>query len=127
MFLYLILGAHVVLGLWGAFGFIEYFTGLQVIGPLQNPNFPSGTQFIHWVLATASGFGFLVGYLLKWKHTPTLMVVLYACLTTLCFIETFDFMTKESKYTLFVIEVVEYVAISLYLFQSQRMKTHFKR
>jgi hypothetical protein len=127
LFSKLLLFAHLGLGLWGALGLLEYLTGLSLIIPLQNSNFPPGTQLIHWILAATSGIGFLLGYLKKWKYTPTLMVVLYACLTTLCFIETFDFMTKESRYTLFVIEVIQYIVISLYLFKSQRMLNHFKK
>lgn len=124
-FSFLILIAHALLGIWGLLGFIEYTSGSALIIPLQNPNFPAGMQFIHWVLATGTGFAFLVGYFTRLRQTPFLMIVCYACLTTLCFVETFDFMTKESRYTLFAIEVVEYIVISIFLFQSNRMKGHF--
>ncbi len=124
-FSYLILTVHFALGIWGLLGFIEYLTGHVLIVSLQNPNFPSGTQFLHWVLATTAGFTFLIGYLEKWKHTPYVMAILYCCLSTLCFIETFDFMTKESRYILYAIELVEYIAITLYLFKSKRMRNHF--
>lgn len=124
---YLILIAHFGLCLWGMMGLFEYLTGITVLINLQNANFPTGTQFVHWVLSTSTGLSFLLGYFKKWKFTPFLMVTFYACLTTLCFIETFDFMTKESRYFLFTIEVVEYILISLYLFYSHRMTIHFKK
>ena len=50
----LILAATVMLG-WGLLGFLEYFTGLAPLMPLQNATFPAGTQFIHWLLITLSG------------------------------------------------------------------------
>jgi hypothetical protein len=116
-----------VLAIWGTLGFFEYLTGHALVVPLQNSNFPSGTQFLHWVLATSTGFAFLFGFFKKWKHTPYIMVMLYSCLTTLCFIETFDFMTKESRYGLYATEVAGYVMMSVYLLKSIRMKKHFGR
>ena len=50
----LVLAATVMLG-WGTLGFLEYFTGLAPLVPLQNATFPGGTQFIHWLLITLSG------------------------------------------------------------------------
>lgn len=126
-FSYLILVAASIMSGWGLLGFIELFTGKAVLMPLQNPNFPSGTQLIHWSLITTSGFTYLAGYFTRWRHTPSVMVVIYACLATMCFIQTFDFMTRPDRYTSFVIECVSYTVISLYLFRSQRMRKHFKR
>ncbi len=126
-FSYLILAAALIMSAWGVLGFIEYFTGRAVLLPLQNPNFPSGTQFIHWFLITASGFAYLAGFLSKWKYTPETMMVLFACLATMCFIQTFDFMTRPDRYSSFVIECVYYTITSTYLFRSQRMREHFSR
>ena len=126
-FSYLILAAAVVMSAWGVLGFIEYFSGKALLMPLQNSNFPTGTQFIHWFLITTSGFAYLSGYISRWKHTPQTMVVLYACLATMCFIQTFDFMTRPDRYRSFVVECVNYSIISTYLFRSQRMQEHFRR
>lgn len=125
-FLILSLIAHFFLGIWGGFGLIEYLSG-KTIASLQNPNFPKGTQFIHWVLASSAGFTFVLGYLKKWFLTPFIMVVLYACLATMCFIETFDFMTRESRYTDYFLEVLYYVSISLYLFKSDLLQKRFMK
>ena len=127
VFSYLLLLAGFVMLPWGILGFLEYFTGVAPLAPLQNPTFPRGTQFIHWLLISASGGIYLAGYFTKWKHTPFAMVVIYAMLATLCAVETFDFMTNQGRHGSFVQECVGYIVISVYLFRSQRMRTHFGR
>jgi len=120
----LVLAATVMLG-WGILGFLEYFTGLAPLLPLQNATFPSGTQFVHWLLITLSGCVFLAGYFLRWSYTPLAMIVLYAALATLCAIETFDFMERSSRYADFARECTYYVLISIYLVRSRRMRARF--
>mgnify|MGYP003565801402 CR=1 FL=1 len=127
VFSYLLLLAGVVTLSWGILGFLEYFFGIAPLMPLQNPTFPPGTQFIHWFLITLSGSVYLLGYFFKWKYTPLAMIVIYAMLATMCFIQTFDFMTNPSRYTDFVRECIFYVIISAYLVRSRRMQTHFGR
>ena len=112
---------------WGLAGFIEYLTGVTVVIPLQNENFPPGTQFIHWLLITLSGTVFLFGYFTRWKYTPNAKVVIYACLATMCFIQTFDFMTREDRYISYAIEVTNYIVVSIYLFKSKLMQERFRR
>ena len=120
----LILAASVMFG-WGTLGFLEYFTGLAPLMPLQNATFPDGTQFIHWLLIILSGSVFLIGYFLRWSYTPVAMIVLYAALATLCAIETFDFMENPSRYTDFMRECTYYILISIYLLRSTRMRERF--
>ena len=124
---YLLLLAGLVMLIWGSLGFLEYLTGITPLVPLQNPTFLRGTQFIHWLLISTSGAIYLIGYFVRWKHTPFAMVVIYAMLATLCAVETFDFMTNPGRYGSFISECIAYVGISLYLFRSQRMRSHFGR
>ena len=122
----LILAATVMLG-WGTLGFLEYFTGLAPLLPLQNATFPAGTQFVHWLLITLSGGVFLTGYVLRWSYTPLAMIVLYAALATLCAIETFDFMENPGRHADYAREVIYYILISIYLLRSRRMRERFGR
>ena len=124
-FSYLLVAAATVMLGWGALGFLEYFTGLAPLVPLQNATFPSGTQFVHWLLITLSGAVFLIGYFLRWRYTPLAMIVLYAALATLCAIETFDFMENPSRYGDFARECTYYILISIYLVRSRRMRERF--
>lgn len=62
----IVLAASVMLG-WGVLGFLEHFTAAAPLIPLQNPTFPTGTQFVHWTLITLSGATFLAGYVLRWR------------------------------------------------------------
>ena len=127
IFSHLLFLAAVVMLSWGILGFLEYFSEIALLMPLQNSTFPPGTQLLHWCLITLSGSVYLLGYLLKWKYTPMAMIVIYAMMATMCFIQTFDFMTNPSRYTDFVRECIYYVIISVYLLRSRRMQTHFGR
>ncbi|MEM9760319.1 MAG: hypothetical protein AAF933_13850 [Pseudomonadota bacterium] len=120
----MVLAFCVMLG-WGVLGFLEYFFGVQLLMPLQNPTFPSGTQFLHWLLVTSSGACFLLGYFLRWKHTPVAMLLFFTALATLCFVETFDFMTNAGRYSDYARECIGYLVMSVYLLRSERMRLHF--
>ncbi len=126
-FSYILVIGAIVMAIWGTLGFVEYFTGQVILLPLQNPTFPAGTQFIHWFLISLSGYIYLFGYFSRWKFTPNVMVVIYACLATMCFIQTFDFMVREDRYISYVREVIYYIIFSIYLFRSKRMQEHFRR
>ncbi|WP_171179980.1 hypothetical protein [Ruegeria sp. HKCCD8929] len=120
----IVIAAAVMLG-WGLLGFLEYFTGLAPLMPLQNPTFPGGTQTVHWVLITLSGATFLAGFFLRWRYTPVAMLVLFASLATMCAIQTFDFLENPDRYRNFAHECINYVVISIYLFRSERMRERF--
>lgn len=124
-FSYLIILASIIMLGWGLLGFLEYFTGLAPLMPLQNATFPSGTQFVHWLVITLSGATFLVGYFSRWSYTPIAMIVLFASLATLCAVQTFDFMENEGRYADFARECAYYVIISIYLIRSKRMRQRF--
>lgn len=125
VFSYLIVIASAVMLGWGLLGFLEYFTRLAPLMPLQNPTFPGGTQVVHWILITLSGATFLAGYFLRWRYTPIAMLVLFASLATMCSIQTFDFMENPDRYRNFAQECVNYIVISVYLFRSKRMRDWF--
>lgn len=55
------------------------------------------------------------------------MVVIYACLATMCFIQTFDFMTRDDRYVSYFKEVTYHVVFTIYLFRSEGMRGHFRR
>ncbi|MEM9328031.1 MAG: hypothetical protein AAGA85_20360 [Bacteroidota bacterium] len=121
---YLLLLVNIGMTLWGVLGFLEYLTGFALI-PLQNPNFPSGTQFMHWLTITASGLIYLLGFITRWRYTPYAMIVSYAMLGTLCTVETFDFMTAEWRYRSYINEIMLYLLLSWYFLQSGFVKRYF--
>lgn len=124
---YILVLSAVGMTVWGLAGFTEYLFGVTIIIPLQNPNFPPGTQFIHWLLISLSGTVLLIGYIKRWRYTPHVTLVIYACLATMCFIQTFDFMTRDGRYRSYAVEVTNYIVASVYLFRSKRMQQRFKR
>ena len=127
LFSCVILLAAVVMFGWGALGMVEYLFQFAPLMPLQNANFPAGTQLIHWILITSSGGVYLAGYATRWRHTPFAMAILFAMLTTLCAVETFDFMTRPDRYAAFTREMIYYILIVVYLHRSKRMRSHFGR
>ena len=120
----LLLGAIGML-VWGLAGFFEYFTGIVPFINLQNAAYPSGVQFVHWLLITVTGGVFLFGYILRWKWTPFAMVLLFSNLAVLCTIQTFDFMSEQWGYSQYFTEVVLYVVHSSFLLFSSISKSHF--
>ncbi|WP_298913161.1 hypothetical protein [uncultured Roseobacter sp.] len=126
-FEYLIVLASVVMLGWGLLGFLEYFTGLAPLMLLQNATFPVGMQTLHWILITASGATFLIGYFLRWSLTPIAMLVMFTALATMCAVQTFDMLESPDRYRNFVQECINYIVISIYLFRSNRMRNRFGR
>ena len=124
-FSYLLIMYSVIMLLWGVLGFLEYFTQEAIIVPLQNPTFPRGTQFIHWLLITLTGATYLYGYSQRWSYTPLAMCLLFGMLATMCFIQTFDFMVAPNRYLRFVTECSMYIGIVVYLLRSSLMQDRF--
>lgn len=117
----------IALAIWGALGLIEYVVPSLAIG-LQNANFPSGLQFIHFAAILATGAIFIGGYVTRWPATPFATIIMYAVLATLCFVETIDFDAFGGGPTRFIpmaIEYVAYVSLSAYLLKSSAMRRRF--
>ncbi|SRR6056297_989785 len=117
--------ASAVLVVWGLAGFFEYFTGITPVIELQNSAYPSGVQFVHWLLITLTGGAFLIGYFTHWSFTPFAMILLYSNLSVLCTIQTFDFMSDQWSYTAYISELIFYFVTSLFLIYSAVSKSHF--
>ena len=125
---YILVFIKCILIIWGILGFIEYFSPSVSFG-LQDPNFPAGTQFLHWFLLVLMGSIFVMGFFGRWKHTPTVTVMMYATLATLCFIETVDFDAFGGGTKRFFImggEYVLYIVLSIYLLRSKQVKAYFQ-
>lgn len=124
---HLLVLVHSVLVGWGFLGLIEYFVPAASLG-FQNANFPAGTQFLHFAAILATGAIFLGGYFKRWRHTPFAVVLMYAVLATLCFIETVDFGAfggGQTRFIIMSIEYVTYLGISIFLFRSTTMRLRF--
>ena len=124
-FEYLIVLASIIMLGWGLLGFMEYMTGLAPLMPLPNATFPIGMQTLHWILITASGATFLIGYVLRWRFTPIAMLVMFTALATMCAVQTFDMLESPDRYRNFVQECINYIVLSIYLFRSKRMRDRF--
>ncbi len=125
VYMTLLLLAAIGMLIWGLAGFFEYFTGIVPGISLQNAAYPSGVQFVHWLLISISGGVFLYGYIARWKWTPIAMVLVYSNLAFLCTIQTFDFMSDQWGYPQYFSEIVLYVIHSLFLLLSPISKARF--
>jgi uncharacterized SAM-binding protein YcdF (DUF218 family) len=88
---------------------------------------------VHPVLAVKVallvGSIFVVGFLLRWRHTPFATITVYATLATLCFIETVDFGAfggGPGRYVIMAAEYAVYVILSIYLLRSRRIWERFQ-
>lgn len=127
IFPYLLLAVSALLLVWAVLGFVEFFAPSVAFG-LQDPGFPRGTQFLHWLLLLLTGAIFVVGFLLRWIHTPFATITMYATLATLCFVETVDFEAfggGPTRFLFMTAEYVTYVALSVYLLRSQHIAERF--
>lgn len=127
--LLLLLGVKALLLLWGLLGLAEYLAPSLALG-LQNAGFPPGTQLLHWILLLLSGSCYVVGYLARWRRTVPATITLYACLATLCFIETVDFGAfggGPARYLVMTGEFALYLVLSLYLARARAPRERFGR
>jgi hypothetical protein len=115
----------IIMLVWGLAGFFEYFSGVKPIIKLQNSAYPSGVQFVHWLLISLTGGTFLIGYWMQWNSTPYAMILLFSNLAVLCTIETFDFMSDQWSLKAYITELIFYVVSSLFLLYAEVSKAHF--
>lgn len=116
--------AGVFMAGWGLLGLIEYAGGPAPIS-LQNPVFPPGMQFLHFLAIFGSGVVFLLGYVTRWRLAPIATIISYVVLATLCSVQTLDMLQNHNRYILFVQECIGYIAIGFYLLRSKRMQYRF--
>lgn len=124
LFPHLLVLVHAALTGWGVFGLTEYFFPAVELG-LQNASFPAGLQFLHFASILATGAIFLGGYFGRWRFMPFAVIVMYAVLATICFIETVDFGAFGGGSTRFIpmgVEYVTYLLLSVYLLRSSTMR-----
>lgn len=124
---YVLAAVKCALVVWGILGFIEYFAPPVSLG-LQDPNFPRGVQFLHWLLILLTGAIFVVGFLVRWSHTPYATMIMYATLATLCFVETVDFNAfggGSDRYYAMSAEFILYLVLSAYLLRSAQVRERF--
>lgn len=126
-FIRLLIAVKAMLIVWALLGFVEYFDPSVAFG-LQDSNFPPGVQFLHWFLILLTGSVFVVGYSLRWRHTPHASITLYATLATICFVETVDFNAfggGTKRFFIMALEFASYIGLATYLTRSQVVKQRF--
>ncbi|QOI98399.1 MAG: hypothetical protein HRU69_13250 [Flammeovirgaceae bacterium] len=114
---YLLVLVHTFLLLWATGGFIELASAKVPWTPYTNLDFPRWLLPIHWGSVIITSAGFLLGYFTAWSKTPEFMLAAYTMLFTICVIETFGFMTSQTKYYAMVAELVTYAVILALLFK----------
>jgi hypothetical protein len=90
-----------------------------------NLDFPKWLLPIHWGSVIITSTGFLIGYFTAWNKTPEFMLAAYTMLFTICVIETFGFMTSQTKYYAMGTELVTYTVILTILFKHKYFVDYF--
>lgn len=92
-----------------------------------NPEFPDWVLIIHWSSVLFASISFLYGYFTQWSKTPQIMAIAYGMMAIVCIIETFGFMTNETKYLAMGGEFLIYTVILLLLFKNKYFQDYFDR
>ena len=122
---YLLVLIHIFLLLWSTGGMIELISSKVPWTPYTNLDFPKWLLPIHWGSVIITSVGFLFGYFTGWSKTPEFMLATYTMLFTICVIETFGFMTSQTKYFAMVAELVTYTFILVILFKHKYFVDYF--
>lgn len=126
-FPYVLILIFTALTCWGTLGLVEYFFPTVKLS-LQNQKFPPGLQFIHFATILGTGVLFLVGYCIRWPHTPFALITMFAVLASLCFVETVDFQAfggGTRRFFVMGMKYVMYLGLSTYFLRSAWAHKHF--
>lgn len=116
---------HIFLFIWSTGGMIELISTKVPWTSYTNLDFPKWLLPIHWASVIITSTGFLIGYFTAWSKTPEFMLAAYTMLFTICVIETFGFMTSQTKYYAMVTELVTYTVILTILFKHKYFIDYF--
>lgn len=116
---------HLFLGIWSIGGFIEMVFDNVPWKPFTNPEFPKWLLLFHWGSILFASVSFCYGYLTHWPKTPLFMLVAYALMALVCAVETFGFMTNDSKYLAMAAEYSAYIFILFLLYKSDYFIDYF--
>lgn len=120
--LVVLVGVHVVLGLWALAGFVEWFALTPPWPRISNALFPRHVLFLQWALTLAASVLFIGGFVARWRHTPTALAGVYVAMAALCALETFAYMTGELRFVAMAAEYMAYAGIIVFLSRSGRFR-----
>lgn len=124
---YLLVIIHLFLLGWSIGGFSEMLFSSVPWTPFTNQDFPSWWLPAHWGSVLITSIGFLYGYFTSWKKTPQFMLATYLMLAIVCAIETFGFLTNDTKYIFMATEYVAYILILILLFRTKYFIKYFEK
>jgi hypothetical protein len=110
---------HSFLGLWGMVGLAEWLLPSVPWPRVSNPELPRGILLAQWVLLLTAAGVFIAGYFTRWRLTPWAMAAVYTAMASLCALQTFTYLTNESRFRAMAIEYVEYAVILVILFSTR--------
>ncbi len=122
---YFLVFIHGLLFLWSAGGMVELIFTKVPWTSYTNTDFPKWLLPIHWGSVLIASIGFILGYFTHWSKTPEFMLSAYTMLFTICVIETFGFMTSQTKYYAMIAELITYTIIILLLFNHKYFMERF--
>lgn len=122
---YILVLIHMILLIWSSGGFLEMILSKVPWKPFTNPEFPNWVLILHWGSILFASVSFLFGYITQWSKTPQIMSVAYAFMMFVCVIETFGYMTSNTKYLAMGGEFFAYIIILLLLFKSKYFVGYF--
>jgi hypothetical protein len=125
IFAVLLLAIHAGLGAWAIVGYLELVLPQVPWIRVSNPLFSPTMLLIQWTLIATAASVFIIGYLIRWRPTPSAMLLVYGVMALTCAYQTFFILTAPSRFRAMAIEYVEYVVILAFLFFSEHMRARF--
>lgn len=122
---YILLIIHIFLWIWSVGGMFEWLLPAVPWMAYSNDEFPRLLLFFHWSVVIFASTGFLYGYFTRWHATPDFMIIGYGLMAVICVIETFGYMTNETKYLAMGLEFTAYIIIIFILRHGDFRALHF--
>lgn len=116
---------HLVLFCWSVGGFLETILPEVFWKPFTNTAFPDWLLILHWSSILFASAVFIYGYSTHWRKTPMLMTAGYIFMSIVCVIETFGYMTSDTKYIAMATELLAYIIILLLLYRTTYFLKYF--
>lgn len=118
----LLLVVHAILAMIGIIGLIELLIAEPAWPRISNPLFPRWILLIEWPLLLGAGGAYIFCYVRRVRSIGQVMAIAYTAMATLCAVQTFAFLTHESRFREMILEYTTYALILLFLFRSHHMQ-----
>lgn len=118
----ILLAIHALLAAWALLGLIEFFWPAPPWDRISNPLFPRPILLLQWLLTLTAAVVFIGGHVRRCSGTAISMMVVYGAMASLCALQTFVYMTSDTRFIAMAMEYLAYAGILCFLFRTQSFR-----